>query len=242
MAAYDLEEQERIDALKDWWGKWGTFVYGAVIITLAAVLGSIAWKSWQSRQADAAELEFKTVKTAVTEAATSKDPKKVTAAADALAAKLPSTFYATEAQLLAAKATFDAGDYTAATKHLQWVVDNGRDTHRNIARMRLATVMFENQKTDDALKMLDTIKDDAFVPLAADLKGDVLQALGRTDEARAAYQLAIEKSDSRSATKAFTQSKLDAIGVAAAGVQVVGGPGKDSKADATKDTKSGAAK
>ncbi len=242
MAAYDLEEQERIDALKDWWNKWGTFVYGAVIITLAAVLGSVAWKAWQRNQADKAEIEFKAVKTAVTEASTSKDPKKLTAAADALAANLPSTFYATEAQLLAAKATFDAGDYTTATKHLQWVVDNGRDTHRSIARLRLATVMFENQKSDDALKVLDTIKDDAFVPLAADLKGDVLQALGRTDEARTAYQLAIEKSDSRSAIKAFTQSKLDAIGVGAAGVQVVAGAGKDATKDAAKDAKTGAAK
>jgi predicted negative regulator of RcsB-dependent stress response len=242
MAAYDLEEQERIDALKDWWNKWGTFVYGAVIITLAAVLGSLAWKAWQRNQADKAEIEFKAVKTAVTEANTSKDPKKLTAAADALATNLPSTFYATEAQLLAAKATFEAGDYTAATKHLQWVVDNGRDTHRNIARMRLATVMFENQKTDDALKVLESIKDDAFVPLAADLKGDVLQALGRTDEARTAYQLAIEKSDSRSATKAFTQSKLDAIGVGAAGVQVIAGASKDATKDTAKDAKTGAAK
>ncbi len=240
--AYDLEEQERIDALKDFWRKWGIFIYGAVFVTLAVVLGSWAWKAWQVKQAEAAELEFKAVKTAVTEAVTSKDPKKVSAAADALSAKLPRTFYATEAQLLAAKATFDAGDYTTATKHLQWVVDNGRDTHRNVARIRLATVMFENQKPDDALKVLDTVKEDAFLPLAADVKGDVLQSLGRTDEARTAYQLAIEKSDSRSATKAFTQSKLDAIGVGAAGVQVVAAATKDAAKDATKDAKAGVAK
>ena len=27
MSAYDLEEQERISALKDWWDKWGNWVY-----------------------------------------------------------------------------------------------------------------------------------------------------------------------------------------------------------------------
>ena len=237
--AYDLEEQERIDALKDFWAKWGGFIYGAIIVTLLIVVGSVAWKAWQRSQADKAELEFKAVKAAATLAVTSKDPKPLSAAADALSTNLSRTFYATEAQLLAAKVTFDAGDLVTAAKHLQWVVDTGRDTHRNIARLRLATVMFENQKSDDALKMLEGVKEEAFVALAADLKGDVLNALGRTDEARTAYQLAIEKSDSRSATKAFTQSKLDAIGVSASGVQVVAAP---ASAAGAKDAKTGAVK
>ncbi|MFO0216878.1 MAG: hypothetical protein ACK511_12760, partial [Burkholderiales bacterium] len=34
----------------------------------------------------------------------------------------------------------------------------------------------------------------------------------RTDEARAAYQMAVDKADSRSPLKAISQSKLDAVG------------------------------
>ena len=40
MAAFDLEEQERVDALKDWWNENKIFVYvgfAALIIAVAGV-------------------------------------------------------------------------------------------------------------------------------------------------------------------------------------------------------------
>ena len=43
MAAYDLEEQERIDALKDWWAKWGMWIYSA--IELECIAGVLVFKT-----------------------------------------------------------------------------------------------------------------------------------------------------------------------------------------------------
>ena len=65
---------------------------------------------------------------------------------------------------------------------------------------------------DAALKLLEVRQVEALSALYADLKGDVLVAQGRNNDARGAYQLALDKSDARSAYRALIQIKLDALG------------------------------
>ena len=157
MAAYDLEEQERIDALKDWWAKWGIWVYAAVCAFLIGVLAVQGWRYYQKSQGEQAETLFKSVQKTAQEGAAAKETKKLSEAASAIAEKFPGTFYASEAQLMAAKASFDAGDLATSKKHLQWVVDKGPLVHSNVAKVRLASVLLEEKKFDEALKALDQI-------------------------------------------------------------------------------------
>lgn len=212
MAAYDMEEQERIDALKDWWAKWGIWIYAAIGAFLVGVLAVQGWRYYQRSQGEQAELLFKSVQKTAQEGAAAKETKKLSDAASAIAEKFPNTFYASEAQLMAAKAAFDANDFATAKKHLQWVADKGAAVHSNVARIRLASVLLEEKQFEPALKMLDQIKDEAFTSMAADLRGDVLVSLGRRDEARAAYQVAVEKASDRSPMKPLSQAKLDGVG------------------------------
>ena len=53
--------------------------------------------------------------------------------------------------------------------------------------------------------------DAAFESLYADLKGDVLSAQGKQDEARTAYQKALNKVDAQSQYRNLIQMKLDAL-------------------------------
>jgi predicted negative regulator of RcsB-dependent stress response len=223
MSAYDLEEQERISALKDWWDKWGTWIYLALAAFFIGVIGTYFWRDYQVKQAMQADTLFKSVKKTAEEVNASKEFKKLSDAANALTEKFPRSFQATDAQLMAAKSAFDAKDLASAKTHLQWVVDNGRDTHRNIARVQLASVLLEDKKYDDALKTLDGVKEDAFVSVASDLRGDIFAVQGKRDEARAAYQVAAERAGERSPLKAISQAKLDAFGGAAI---VAGAPTK----------------
>jgi len=229
MAAYDLEEQERIDALKDWWDKWGNWVYAGVAAFVIGVAGVQGWRWYQAKQNADAETLYKSVEKTAQEVAASKDSKKLSEAATAMADTFPRTFQATDAKLLAAKAAFDAGDLAAAKNHLQWVIDNGRDTYKPIAQIRMASVLLDDKKYDDALKVLDQVKEEGYASMAADLRGDVLAAKGSRDEARAAYQLAVEKSADRSPLKAISQAKLDAFGGAPAKPVVPAADGKDTK-------------
>ena len=81
-----------------------------------------------------------------------------------------------------------------------------------MARFRLAQVLLDEKAYDDALRTLDAKTDDAFAPLYADLKGDILVAAGKRAEARQAYQTAFTKLDAKSAYRPFVQAKLDALG------------------------------
>ena len=206
--SYDFEEQERIAELKAWWEDNRLFVLGAVIAAFLAFAGYRGWVYWKAKQAEDAAAMYRPV----AEAAKAKDAKKIPETAQAVIDKHPGSYYASEAALVLAKSAFEAGNLDEARKRLEWVMGNGVEEHRGIARMRLAAVLMEQKKYDDALKVLDAGKDEAFLPLAADLRGDIMLAQGRVDEARAAYKLAMEKAGPRNPVKSIAETKLNALG------------------------------
>jgi predicted negative regulator of RcsB-dependent stress response len=140
------------------------------------------------------------------------DAKKSADIASALIDKHPRTFFASEAALISAQEAFEAGDLALAQSRLEWVMANGRDEHKGLARLRLAAVLLDLKKPVEALQVLDGNKEPAWDALVADLRGDIHFSQGRTDEARAAYKLALEKSDARSPLRSFTELKLGALG------------------------------
>jgi predicted negative regulator of RcsB-dependent stress response len=202
--SYDFEEQERIAELKGWWEDNRWYVIGAIAAAVLAFAGFRGWHYWSIRQADDAGAMY---------AAALKGPKEQQLAAfDTLVVKHPGSFFASQAQLVAAKARFEAGDYPEARKRLEWVMQKGVDEHRGVARLRLAAVFLEEKKYPEALKTLDDNKDEAFAALAADLRGDIMLAQGRIDEARASYKTASEKADPRNPVKQIAETKLNALG------------------------------
>ena len=206
--SYDFEEQERLAELKAWWEDNRWYVIGAAAAAILAFAGYRGWLHWQERSAEDAAAMYRPV----AEAAKGQDPKKTLEVTKPLIDKHPGSFYASEAALVAAKAAFEAANYAEARKQLEWVMDKGADIHKGVARMRLAGVHLEEKRYDEALRVLEGNRDEAFVPLAADLRGDVMLAQGRIDEARAAYKLAIDKADARNPVKQLAETKLNALG------------------------------
>jgi predicted negative regulator of RcsB-dependent stress response len=206
--SYDFEEQERLAELKAWWEDNRIYVFGAAAAAVITFGGWKGWQSWQVRQDEDAAALF----LPVAEAQRTGDPKKIAAAAEKVVAEQPGSFYASQAALIAAKTAFDAGNLDEARKHLEWTMNKGAKVHRGVARVRLAAVLLEQKKYDEALRVLDGNTEQGFAPLVADMRGDVMLAQGRLDEARAAYRLAIEKSDARNPVKGIAQTKLNALG------------------------------
>lgn len=209
--AYDLEEQEQIAVIKDWWGKYGSLVTTAVLALVVGVAGIQGWRYYRSQQSASAA----TLYSQLDAAEKANEAKKVRDIAATLASSHAGTSYATMAALRAAKSFAAGNDLANAKQRLQWVVDKGQDDEmRDIARLRLAGVLFDEKNHGEALKLLDTKHVAAFDGLYADLKADVLAAQNKRAEARAAYQLALEKSDPRSSYRQLIQVKLDALGEA----------------------------
>ena len=211
MAVYDLEEQEQIEEIKAWWKQYGSLsilIVVAAVVTVGVVRG---WSYYQSKQGlEAGELYVQ-----LQGAVGANEPKKVQDIAAVITEKYARSGYAAFAALAAAKAAFDGGDMAAAKTRLQWVVDNARDAEtRDIARLRLCAVLLDEKKFDEALKLLETPHVETISALYADLKGDVLVAQGKPQEARIAYQLALDKIETKSNYRAVVQAKLDALGAA----------------------------
>ena len=202
--SYDFEEQERIAELKGWWEDNRWYVVAAIAAAVLAFAGYRGWLYWNASQAEDAAAMY----TAVSKA----QKEQRVAAVDALVAKHPRSYYASEGQLVVARDKFDAADLPGAEKRLEWVMERGVEEHRGVARLRLAAVLLEQKKFAEALKVLDANKDEAFTALVADLRGDVMLAQGRIDEARAAYKLASEKADARNPVKGIVETKLNALG------------------------------
>jgi predicted negative regulator of RcsB-dependent stress response len=209
MAAYDLEEQEKIDDLKAWWQQYGNTITVGIVLA-CIVIGSVqGWRWWAGRRAADASVLYQ----AVSDGVRKNDPAKVKDAIAQLTDKFGGTAYAPRAALLYAKVLFDADDKTGAKAQLAWVVEHADEEElKAIARYRLAEALLDDKQYDEALRTLDAKRPASFNGLYADLRGDALAAAGRPPEARVAYEEALATLDPKSPYRAYVQVKLDAAG------------------------------
>lgn len=221
MAVYDLEEQEQLDELKTWWKQYGNLVTAIAVAFALAVAAWQGWNWWQRNQAAQASVLYGGLQ----QAAAQKDAKRARELAGELIDKYSGSAYAGMGALLAARVQVDAGEAKNARVQLAWAADNAKDDAlRDIARLRLATLMLDDKAYDDALKQLAAEPVASLAPRFGELRGDVLLAQGKAAEARAAYDGALTKLDAqakgedanaRAAYRDMLSAKRDAIAGAA---------------------------
>jgi predicted negative regulator of RcsB-dependent stress response len=213
MAAYDLEEQEQLSAIKAWWEKNGNIVTGAALALALVVAGVQGWRWYQGKQmAEAGGLY-----SAMSQAAMEQNASKVGVLADELLAKHGGSVSAELAALQAAQLALEAGDAKTARTRLEFAVASKADPLlREMARLRLAALQFDSKELDAALETLKTAPAEAFNARFDDLRGDILFAQGKRDEARAAYKAGVEAASKEgqqaSNFRSMLQTKLDALG------------------------------
>ena len=207
--AFDLEEQEQIAELKQFWKQYGRLIVTVAVAALVAFAGTQGWRYYKHSQAEQASSLF----TKFAEAVRKNDVKEIRALGKQMMDGYGSTAYGATAALLLAKTNYENGDPAAAAVHLQWAIEKARDAETaELARLRLASIRLGEKKYDEALKLLEDKHSAALETLYADLRGDVMVAQGKTAEARAAYKMAIEKSLPNSSYRSVVQIKLDALG------------------------------
>lgn len=210
MAAFDLQEQERIAELKAWWAKWGLTVSLALIAVVVGYLGNYGWHAYRKSQGEGATDAYSQVEKAYKD----KDAAKTRTAADAMVSQYGSHALAARAMLLAAKSAFDANDLEHAKTALQWVAGNAKeDAVADIASLRLAAVLMDQKQYDAALKAVGTSKSISYGPLFADARGDAYALKGDAADAKKAYQEAIGKLDKDSSQRRLIETKQSALGV-----------------------------
>ena len=207
--AFDLEEQEQIAELKQFWKQYGTLIVTLVVAALVAFAATQGWRYYKRNQSEQASALF----TKFGESVRKNDVKEIRALGKQVMEGFGSTAYGPSAAMLLAKTNYENGDLAAAAEELQWAVDNAKDAETaELARLRLASIRLEEKKYEEALRLLETKHSVAMETLYADMRGDVMVAQGKLEEARAAYKMALEKSLPNSSYRSVVQIKLDALG------------------------------
>jgi predicted negative regulator of RcsB-dependent stress response len=209
--AYDLEEQEQLASVKGWWHDNGTWLLAALAAIAVAGAAWQGWRLWQASQAQQAGAQYEVLVKAAQEG----DAKALRDSGGTLVESFPRTLYASMGALVAARFHVEHADLKNAKAQLQWVVDRSpSDELRDLARLRLASVLLDEKSHDEALALLEAKHAAPMEGQYAALKGDILVAKNKAADAKVAYRLAIEKAaDARSAAfRNSVQLRLDALG------------------------------
>lgn len=207
----DLGEQEQLDSLKDFWKQYGNLITWLLVLVLGGFAAFQGWQRYQASQSLKAGVLFEELDKAVQAA----DAAKTARVFGDLKDRYPGTTFAGQGGLLAARLQFDAGQPEAARATLEWVGANASEKeYRLVAQLRLAGLLLDEKKPDEALKLLPTDAPKAFAALVADRRGDILTAQGKPEEARAAYQAAFDAMDPTLDYRQLIEAKLTALGAA----------------------------
>ena len=207
--AYDLEEQEQLDEFKVWWKKNGSMSINFVLAVLVAYLAWQGYHYFQNKKSIEASALYQTMLTT--------DPVKVSdikSQSAKLMENYSGTPYAGRAAVYAAKTNFAANDLKSAKSQLDWAIKNATEgAVKAIAGLQLADILFEEKNYDEASKALAAIDDKGYAGLKANMQGDVFLAQGKQAEAKKAYATALENLDAQGRLHAYTQQKLESLGV-----------------------------
>ena len=207
----DLEEQEQLDQLKAFWKQYGNLITWALVLVLAGYGAWMVWNNWKQEQSVKAGALYDELDKAVQAG----DADKTARVFADMKERFARTGYTQQGALLAAKLQFEKGQADAARATLTWASENAtEDEYRTVARLRLAGLLLDGKKYDEALKQLDGAGSKEFAALVADRRGDVLLAQGKTEEAKTAYTQAWKAMDDTVEYRRMIESKLAALGVA----------------------------
>ena len=218
----DLEEQEQLDQLKAFWKQYGNLITWLLILLLG---GYAAWNGWNWYQRDQGS-KAGSLYDELDRAAQAGDSDRATRIFADMKERYPGATFTQQAGLIAARVAAEKGQYDAASASLAWVADKASDDdYRSIARLRLAGLLLDTKKYEEALKQVDAVTGGPeFIALANDRRGDILLTQGKSAEAQAAYLKAWTAMDPKIDYRRVVEAKLNVLGVqpaagAASGVE-----------------------
>lgn len=204
-------EDPELQALKDWWAKYGTGVLTIAVVALGIYVSTQMWQRHTETKAMAAAEAWVPAEKAFVNG-NAEEANTLAAAIRDQHAKSP---YAIQAALWQAKLAVQAGDMPAAEGHLDWAVGqlDNKDPLKSVVQLRQARVLAEQQKYDAALAVLSADAGESFAPAFAEVRGDILLAQGNRDGARGAYAEALAGLQAGQGDKNTLQAKFDDLTV-----------------------------
>jgi len=221
VAIYDSEE-EQLEALKAWWKENGTSTIVGVVVGIALISGWNFWRAHQQEKAAQASVAYSQLVKAVE----ANNQKAIEQLGKQLHDEFGDSSYAAYDGLQQAKLKVQKGDLAGAKAILKEVAAQPNKELSHVARIRLVRLMLASGEYEQGLQLINEVDPAAKSGFSAsydELTGDLYVAMDRLDEARTAYQNALNSG----AQSPLLKIKIDDL--TAAEPVPVAQPVKDSK-------------
>jgi predicted negative regulator of RcsB-dependent stress response len=206
---YDAHEQGEI--VKKWLQQNGSAIVMGLVLAFGGLFGFKQWQIWQDTKGQKSYTEFEALSEHLSggQLDTAMDNFQI------LQEDFATSPYASLAALQMARARVESKQPELAINHLRIVIENGRPAGlKVVARERLARLLLDQELAAEALVVIEGATDlTGYESRYAETRGDILLALGRKDEAVAAYQSALDNLEEGLGDRAFLVLKLESLGV-----------------------------
>ncbi|RUO29674.1 hypothetical protein CWE12_07660 [Aliidiomarina sedimenti] len=181
-------EDQQVEQIKQFMREYGIWIGAGVVIGLGSLF---AWRAY-----DASQIEAQQQRTAAYEQISQQvqqgDEEALAQAEDVLS-QLDESSQAALAHLQLARQAVDADDLSSAADHLYSAQQKaGSSVVSGLATTRLARVQLALGEYDAALQSLQQSLPQSFTAQVEEIRGDVYLAQGNPEQARAAYQAAVD--------------------------------------------------
>lgn len=203
-----LSDREQEEALRNWWRDNWRWIVGGVVAGVAILIGWNSWQSHRERSAVVAAEVYSQLQSAVD----AQDLDAANTHLNQLTSDHSGLGYVQQGRLLVAKLHFDAGQYDEAATLYRGVVKDADDKLlADVARLRLARVLIQQEQYDAALQQLDPKTAGAFAARVREARGDALFAKGDLAGARAEYAAALADNADAQTDRTLLEMKLQQV-------------------------------
>jgi predicted negative regulator of RcsB-dependent stress response len=201
-------DQEKGEAIKQWWRESARAVLLGIIIGFLAFFGVRSWIKYKHNRVIEASSLYQLVLTAKVQ----KGNTEIYNDAKRIVQGYGDTSYGLFSALILAKEDQSRGDLKAAISHLKWALGHTKSSEfLQVIYLRLARLLLAEDNPQEALTALTKVEPGNFSPAYAEVRGDAYIKLGQLSKARIAYQEALRDLKSGEQHRQILQMKLDNI-------------------------------
>ena len=212
MAEEYLTDDEQLEAVKRWAVENGPWLIGGVVLGAVLFFGYRYYERHNTERALQAAAQFNELTTAMQ----SNDQAKSRRLAEILIKDYSGSPYADQAQLSIARLDVDSGQLAGAVAPLTEVMNNSKDTElRQIAKLRLARLLIDQGKPDEALNLLAKDTAGSFAGRYHEVRGDAFLAKKDPADAGTEYQAALASADTAGVSASLLELKVADLGTSA---------------------------
>lgn len=209
MAVELYDEHEQGERVRKWIKEYGFSIVMGLALAFAGIFGFQQWRSHQTAQSQLAAQYFEVIRSEIGAGETEFALEQY----EALKEAASNSAYVGLAGLLVASAHVENGELEPAARIYRDILEQKRLSNLwPVTRLRLARVMDAQGDRSDALALLDGEPPAGFEAAWAELRGDLLLALGEPDQARVAYEEALDFVSGQFGAGGMIQLKIDATG------------------------------